>query len=107
MSEKCKTTLYVGNIPFNGDEVKQALTKVCQDTAKKDPTFHYCIRKSFIRNFQYVLTIYDADSNHLWKRLTWFKNRAYDQNRNLLLKNQDTPMWVKAKPPTHNSEEET
>jgi len=89
--------VYTGNIPFNGEETKQALAKVCGEIAQKDPTFHYRIHKSYIKQFQYVLSVYDTDKNRLWQRLTWIKNRAYNQNKTPILKEKNTPMWVRAR----------
>jgi len=91
---------WIGCIPFNGDYVKEGLAKVCKDISAKDKSFRYRIYKSVFSDFQYVLTVYDSDKNHLWERLTWLKNKAYrivNEKKEYLLRDQETPMWVREK----------
>jgi hypothetical protein len=89
---------YRGYMLFNGEAVKEKLNKICVDITAKDPTFKSHIRKAVkTPGFEYLLVLYGSDKDQVWKRLTWIKNKSLDENTKPLLKDQNTPMWVRAR----------
>jgi hypothetical protein len=86
--EPFKKPQWVGCIGFNGDNLRQAIEKVCTDITEKDQTFKYKVYSSFYPEHEWVLVLFDTDKDQLWKRLTWLKNKT-------VLKDQNTPLWVK------------
>ena len=79
---------WIGCIPILNDELKNEIEKVCRDINARDPSFRFRIHTSFISDYPYLLVIYGDDKDQVWRRLVWLKNKT-------VLKEYDTPMWVK------------
>ena len=79
---------WAGCIPILNDKLKNEIEKICRDINARDPSFHFRIYTSFISDYPYLLVIYGDDKNQTWRRLIWLKHKT-------VLKDYDTPMWVK------------
>ena len=85
---KIRGPMFVGCIAFNGDPLRERLADICTDISGKDPTFKWRMYPCFFPEFDWVLSLFGHDKDHLWKRLVWLKNKTE-------LKEAETRLWVK------------
>jgi len=102
--DKYKTPSFIGCISFKGDELHEALIKVCGEIAAKDQTFKWRIYPSFMPEWDWILSVFTTEKEKAWKRITWLKNRAYvldeSGSKRLILKDAETRLWVKERKAT-------
>lgn len=60
------------------DDVTDKIEKVCSDIQKRDSTFEYKIRKTYIKKFNFILVLIGEDKKDLEKRAGWIIHKMKD-----------------------------
>jgi len=94
-----KRPCFVGCIAFKGDDIREPLEKICTGIAEKDSTFSWKLYPCWFPEFDWILAVFADDKQRAWKRITWLKNRA-KQDDTLILKDADTRLFVKERTST-------
>lgn len=66
---KAKSWLTIFN--FNGEDTKEMINKICEDTRKKDNSFKYKIYQSYMPYSQYVLVVSSPSKEKAYARGKW------------------------------------
>jgi len=101
--DKHKHKQYVGCIAFKTDELHDQLEEICKKIMEKDKTFSWKLYPCWFPEFDWILAIFGTDKDTLWKKLVWFKNRAYvkkDDKIIRILKDVDTRLFIKERKAT-------
>ena len=101
--DKYKRKQYVGCVAFKGDELHDQLEEICKKIMEKDSTFSLKLYPCWFPEFDWILAIFGTDKDTLWKKLVWFKNRAYvkkDDKIIRILKDVDTRLFIKERKAT-------